>query len=151
MIKLSVLNYAACFTLGCLPILATAATPEASPNTAQSAAKPFSVSCKSEDFRGEAKGIFYDYGFHKSVYLKEYRITKTGGSNRHQANVNMTVADFNGKGSKKHNSTDSMKQDGQWHAINLHVEAPWRYSQVRVEIIFDKSGADTKCTSRVNI
>jgi hypothetical protein len=150
-LKFSATSLIFSLSLACFPLVSSAATSETM-SSVKSSAKPFRISCSSQDFVGEVRGTYFDYGTSKSVYLKEYRITKAGGSNRHQANVNMTVANFAGSGSKKHNSPDRMRQDGQWHNQTLSVmAAPWRQAQIRVEIIFDKSGSDTKCVGRLNI
>ncbi|MFS2199815.1 hypothetical protein ACCD00_14955 [Pseudomonas sp. Pseusp3] len=159
-------------SIACIPLTGFAATPTNSiignpiivdpnigspnpgnPNFGSSASKPFHVSCSTGNFTGEAKGHYFNYGSSKSVYLKEYRITKHNGqSGGNKANVNLVVANFNGGGSKEVKSPDRMKQDGQWNAQDLSVmHAPWSSAQIRVEFIFDKSGSDPRCTSRTNI
>ncbi|MHC8286713.1 hypothetical protein ACYZUD_07730 [Pseudomonas sp. XS1P51] len=139
-------------SLACFPLMGNAATSSAA-NTAKAASQPFSVSCTSGNFKGEATGHYYNYGSSKSIYLKYYRITKSNdqqGGNK--ANVNLGAFNASGSGSKQVKSPDSMKQDGQWHSQDLSITyAPWSSTQIQVEFVFDKSGSDPKCIGRANI
>lgn len=139
-------------SLAALPMMGNAADSETA-GSVNATSTPFSVSCSNGNFTGEAKGVYYNYGSNKSVYLQEYRITRQNNqSGGNKANVNLVVANFLGSGSKEEKSPDSMKQDGQWHSQSLAIMyAPWSSAQIRVEFIFDRSGSDPRCTGRSNI
>lgn len=149
--KLSINSLLLSLSLACLPLVSHADT-SAKSDTLRMPSKPFSASCSSGNFTGEYKGHYFDYGSSKSVYVKQYKITKRNGqSGGNKANVNTTIANYMGSGSKTFKSPDSMKQDGNWHDLNVSYHAPWASTQVLVEFIFDKSGSDPRCDARANL
>jgi len=151
-IKLSVTSLCLSLSLACLPLTSNAALPAQS-DSAKMPSYPFSLSCSKDNFTGEVRGHYYNYGSNgRSVYVDQYKITKRNGqSGGNKANVNTTIADANGGGSKSFKSPDSMKQDGQWHDLGDFWHSPWTATQVRVEFVFDKSGKDPRCEGWANL
>jgi len=149
--KFSINSLLLSLSLACLPLVSQADTSAKSGPVSMSS-KPINASCSAGNFTGEYMGYYYDYGSLKSVYLTHYKITKRNNqSGGNKANVNSTFANFAGSGSKVFKSPDSMKQDGNWHKLDVHYNAPWAATQVRVEFIFDKSGSDPRCDARQNL
>mgnify|MGYP001041812262 CR=1 FL=1 len=150
MIKLSVTSLCLSLSLACLPLTSNAALPAQS-DSAKMPSYPFSLSCSKDGFRGEARGHYYNYGQNgRSVYVDQYRILNAD-PDRNKANVNTTIANASGGGSKSFKSPDSMKQDGQWHDLGDFWHSPWPATQVRVEFVFDKKGGDPRCDGWANL
>ncbi|MGB3125893.1 MAG: hypothetical protein WBB95_18945 [Pseudomonas sp.] len=107
----------------------------------------FDLSCTSGNFSGDLRG-YVSYNNHDSskyVLVEEYRIARTGdqdGGNKANVNLKEPFA-------KK--SSDSMKQDGQWHRLNWAGWVSAYNVPLEVEFIFDKSGADPRCTASQRI
>lgn len=116
------------------------------------------TSCSNGKFFGEVEySVSRDYasgGF--GVTVSKYRITRSAGqSGGNKANVKLDGYFYinSTKNDVKHHSPDSMKQDGQWHALALNIGGIPRPASnskgASVEFVFDKSGSDPKC--KVNI
>lgn len=116
------------------------------------------TSCSNGKFFGEAEySVYRDSatgGF--GVTVSKYRITRSSGqSGGNKANVKLDGYYYinSTKNDVKHHSSDSMKQDGQWHALALNIGGTPRPSSgakgASLEFVFDKSGTDPKC--KVNI
>ncbi|WP_222864759.1 hypothetical protein, partial [Serratia marcescens] len=115
------------------------------------------LSCSNGNFTGYAQvtKIISSSGFFRpvltSMAVTKYKIVRSneqkGGD---KANVNLLVSYWNGKKhvDVKSKSSDSMKQDSEWHNIDLAASTlPSYEGQVTadVQFIFDKSGPDPKC------
>ena len=96
-----------------------------------------------DNFKGE---LTFDYWFDDRNFNFEtvqYRITRLNGqSGGNKANINLYL--YNEPSQWRHNSPDSMWQDGQWHNYpNARASLrDWGWITVVVRFIFDKSGDD---------
>lgn len=116
------------------------------------------VSCTNGNFKGEAE-VRVDRNATTGAFgvdVLKYRITRSNGQGGgSKANVNLSGYYY--VDSKKHTSdsksSDSMKQDGAWHALSLRVVGTPRPDRnatgSNVQFVFDKSGSDPKCDARV--
>jgi len=96
----------------------------------------FQVTCEAGNFRGTVVGEITGYRPSRHIGVLGYRIEKLNGQQGgNKANVNLHA-----NSDKK--SGDDLIQDGGWHDIRLVEFA----GPADVEIIFDKSGSDPRCS-----
>ena len=112
--------------------------------------------CTKGNFTGELE---YTWGGRNPfrVSAARYRITKKNGQQGgNKANINIWVGtrqhEGGPRGWNKAKSSDSMIQNGTWYDLDMHG---WHWEQQRFyfakfEFIFDKSGADPRCTTQDN-
>jgi hypothetical protein len=101
--------------------------------------------------RGDVKVDFVKSGRVVIATVTEYRITSPA-SDRHKANIDINMRVWNGGQSTEIaqvKSSDSMRQDGQWHALNLSVGRDVGFDVTNAhfgaEFTFDLAGPDQKC------
>lgn len=113
------------------------------------------VSCENGNFKGEAQVTYSrgDISLFAGIY--QYRITRSNGqSGGNKANINIEAVGRYGNmdTSEKARSPDSMRQDGNWHSLDISAVAtsqPGTMAYFEVEFVFDRSGSDPSCkTSR---
>ncbi|MGK9149422.1 hypothetical protein KXS11_17435 [Plantibacter flavus] len=97
---------------------------------------------------GTAEVSWYTAGSDRIVTVERYRITYDGAPHGNSANINLGL---NNGSSTWSYSPDSMKQDGQWHDLDLRgVQASTHTATV--EFIFDASvGSDPRCFASVAV
>lgn len=137
-------------SLVCLPAAASYAADHHIPPGQQ---VPFSLSCSSGNFTGVVEGVMGNhFQVGKWVHTTRYKITRSNGqSGGNKANINLYAAKSPNYGEGKASSPDSMKQDGNWHDLNLtrqNMGVGSAEVELYYEFIFDKSGSDPRCSTR---
>lgn len=147
-------------TLSALPAVASASgslssignTIGSSSNTAgfQTSEAGFTRSCSKGNFTGYVTGVIGRIQNITYVRIDSYRIVKSagqGGGNK--ANVNLwSYGQWGDRSERK--SPDSMKQDSQWHELKMSTSHQgYGLRSAHVEIIFDKSGSDPRCSFQI--
>lgn len=137
-------------SLACLPFMSNA---ENSGSATTSAASPkatiewYCSPSNNSNFRGHVVGHTVVGNGGSYFQVEKYKIQRFNGqSGGSKANLNIYMghnSDFHFTG----HSPDALKQDGQWHNLNLRVNYPGRASAVKFKFIFDKSGSDPSCES----
>lgn len=152
MSKLSLKKLALVASLVCLPVTASFAT---TLTVGVGQQKAFTLSCKSGNFTGVVEGVVGNhFQVGKYVHTTRYKITRSngqGGGNK--ANINLSAGKaphYVGDGGVA-KSPDSMKQDGNWHNLNLVRSNMGLGSSTKgeayYEFVFDKSGSDPRCST----
>lgn len=136
----------AALVLSGLSAVASASTPPPYPGYSESI---FNHSCSNGKFIGYVQGALGFKGDRMQyVRLHKYRIVDNHNTNsRNKANINLKTTRMSDGGIDTAKSPDSMKQDGQWHALNLGTW-PGTFASSEIEFIFDKKGSDPKCKVR---
>ena len=135
-------------SLSCLPLMSQAATDQSQTTSTLSPKAVIDWWCSptnNSNFRGYVVGHTVTSPQGSYFQVEKYKITRSNGqSGGNKANLNIYMghpSDLNFAAL----SPDNLKQDSQWHNLNLRVNFPAGATVVKFQFIFDKSGSDPSC------
>lgn len=135
-------------SLACLPLTSNAAPNDGSTSSSVSTKAVIEWYCSPSNnykFRGHIVGHTVVSSGLSYFQVERYKITRIdgqGGGNRANLNIymgNRPNFDFTAQ------SPDNLKQDSQWHNLNLRVNYPSSANAIKFKFIFDTSGTDPSC------